>query len=113
MIKHMRRNGTEGTTMIEVVVAFAVLLMIMAMFSRSIAMAADLTKRSEQLLEVCQNLMKRSYLNMPEADSARDVSLVFHNRENSSAFSIDARLQKYENDSICLFQVAPMGDDEK
>lgn len=113
MIKHMRRNGSEGTTMIEVVVAFAVLLVIMAMFSRSIAMAADLTKRSEQLLEVCQTLVKRSYLNMPEADSVRDVSLVFHNRENSSVFSIDARLQKYEDDSICLFQVTPVGDDEK
>lgn len=95
--------------MVEVIVAFAVLLVIMAAFSRSMVMAADLTRRSEQLIGEYRILMTRSYLNEPEADRVRKVSLVFRNREGGSSFSAEARLREYESHSVRLYDVIPAG----
>lgn len=71
------KGSTRGTTMVEVLVAFAVLVLLMAMFSQAMGLAGRMMNQSIGTMEGYHDLAGRYYLDELSADS-EDVTLSFY-----------------------------------
>lgn len=58
-------NKNRGTTMVEVIVAFTVLVLIIGIFSRSLTMAGRMLNRSDDTLMNSRELAGQYYLGKP------------------------------------------------
>lgn len=96
----------DGMTMVEVVVAFAVLMLVMGMFAKCLTMANQVFRRSEEILEDSRKLEKGYYLE-EEAVLADIVgeTLVFTEQEDGGRFSVEVKLREFANDAGSLYDV--------
>lgn len=89
-----KRNG--GTTMVEVIVAFTVLILIMGIFSQAMGMAGRMLNRSEDTLVNNRNLAGQYYLGKAALESRKNITFKFVEESGSgSSFTLDGALAVY------------------
>lgn len=93
-------NKTRGTTMVEVIVAFTVLVLIIGIFSQAMGMAGRMLNRSDDTLMNNRELAGQYYLG--EADQESSVKTVFEfvDQENHASFTLDGYLVKYNGTDV-------------
>ncbi|MDO5407488.1 MAG: hypothetical protein Q4F28_09180 [Eubacteriales bacterium] len=102
-----RTDAAGGMTMVEVVVALAVLLLIMGMFARCLTMTAQTFRHSRSMLEDARNLAKGYYLEDDRAVeiTSKEETLVFTSREDGSSFCVEAELRTFSGEQGTLYDV--------
>lgn len=99
----MKNHGksTRGTTMVEVIVAFVVLLLIMGMFSQALSLAGTMLGRADHTLEQNRQLAGDYYQDEDGAaafhvEGIKDWEFKEKNGKSGS-FSVRASLRTYTN----------------
>ena len=107
----VKRNNTEGMTMVEVVVAFAVLVLTLGIFSRSLIAAGKTLNRVNAVWDHFQELTAAYYLDEEEnlrLKLRRDIMLEFTQRDRSESFSVRVQMRQFShNGKGKLFDVIP------
>lgn len=92
-------NSKQGTTMVEVLAAFSVLVMIMGFFSQALAISGNIVVRSEEQINGQRLLAKNYYLEEINA-SVNETTLIFQGiNGNDRAFAVDACVRTFVPDS--------------
>lgn len=99
------KGNTRGTTMVEVIVAFTILILIMGMFSQALAMSGRMAGRSTEELQEARDLAGDYYLEKFPADSSQHTKLEFRCDKNGEQFEIPADIRKYSNTSGSIYDV--------
>lgn len=109
------QSSTRGTTIVEVIVAFTVLLLFMGIFSQAMSMAGRMTNRSMVVMEEYHQLAGDYYLedvDLAVSGEGSKVNLEFRRvtrdgTETGDGFSMDAQVRVYRNaeKNIALYEV--------
>lgn len=110
------RYDRSGTTMVEVIVAFFILIIILGIFSQAMQISGIMMVRSDDTLERYRNLAGSYYLEgegdpidgrasplSPEV--AENQKLTFHAENGSSSFAVDASVRTVRDGSGVLKDV--------
>lgn len=91
---------TRGTTMVEVIVAFTVLILIMGIFSQSMSMAGRMLNKSEDTLMNNRELAGQYYLGEAAIQSRERKTFKFIDVDNPDrSFTLDGYLAIYSGTS--------------
>lgn len=93
-------NKTRGTTMVEVIVAFTVLVLIIGIFSRSMTIAGRMLNRSDDTLMNNRELAGQYYLGEAEKESSVKTVFEFTDQDNHASFTLDGYLVKYNGTDV-------------
>lgn len=106
-------KSVEGSTMVEVIVAFTILVLIMGMFSQALSMAGNMMNRAYKTLEVNRQLAGDYYLEKAAGGSQgfsdkKKLSWKFVGKDNGY-FNVLAEGRSYRNseDGAALYDVQP------
>lgn len=94
------RNTTSGTTMVEVMVAFVILVLLMGIFSQSMGLAGRMMNRSTDTLEQYHQLAGAYFLDKSDEVSEVSTGLVFKRvtkdgKETGDGFALQAKVRTY------------------
>lgn len=106
----VKRKNTEGMTMVEVIVAFAVLALVLGIFSRSLIVAGETLNRVNAIWNNFQELTGAYYLDEEEnmrQELRRDIMLEFTQRDRSESFSVRAQMRRFSYGRGELCDVIP------
>lgn len=91
------RHSEDGTTMVEVLVAFAVLILIMGIFSQAMGLAGRMLQRSDDTLENYRELAGDYYLERRAPEDREAVTMTFKRLSGSvEEFSVTVDIRTYE-----------------
>lgn len=104
------RLDRRGTTIVEVIVAFAVLMMLVSMVNGSLKMALDMTERSRRRREASGELLREYYLGEESGETGvkrqdSKAVLEFVQREGGDRFQMDVIVRQYSGESGTLYEV--------
>lgn len=107
-----KKRDIAGSSMVEIIAAFLILILVAGFFSRCILMAGRIVGISEEKLRASENLIKEYYLEETGADSAmyvreETVTLRFEDRGGAGKFRLDAVLREFRDESGVLYDVIP------
>lgn len=88
-------KSTRGTTMVEVMVAFTVLVLIMGIFSRALSISGNMLARSEDMMVSNRRQVGDYYLDKA-AFQEKNVTLTFTEKKGNS-FQVKAILREYDH----------------
>lgn len=97
--------------MVEVIVAFAVLVLILGIFSQAMGLTQRMMIRAGDTLSEARSLARDYYLGEETPDHTQDVGLTFHLRSGSDSissldsFEIDATIRTYERGDGAIWDV--------
>lgn len=97
-LKKMIFRSNAGTTMVEVLVAFSVLILIMGIFSQAMTLAGRMMGRSEDTLENYRELAGGYYLergSVVDISESEEKDMTFTRNPGHEGFAIRARLKTY------------------
>ncbi|MDD3253173.1 MAG: hypothetical protein PHV18_11500 [Lachnospiraceae bacterium] len=103
----MRKDTESGSTMIEVIVAFTVLVLIMGIFSQAMALTGRMLGKSGDTLAGYRDLAGDYYLS---SGTGKDETLHFElvtGGSSSAGFSVDARFREFKNSNGTIYDVIP------
>lgn len=103
----MKISSKKGTTMVEVIVAFAVLMVIMAIFSQAMGLTGRMMNRSDDVLEGYRNLAGSYYLDRI-SPTETPVSMKFTPMKKGDVFEIEAMQRTFQNPVGALYDVVPV-----
>lgn len=91
MIKKLKKtmNNNSGMTMLNVLVAFAVFLFIIAMFTQAVRLASNIYKTSEDVRKTTEGLYSDFYKNSSYSASDINATPPFGITKNSYTFKSD------------------------
>lgn len=102
MIKRRKRTifkSRSGTTMVEVLVAFVVLILIMGIFSQAMSLAGRMLGQSDHRLEDSRELAGGYYLDDTETadiSAPQEKTMAFQRTSGGSeGFSVQVKLKTY------------------
>lgn len=104
-------RSRNGTTMVEVIAAFAVLILIMGIFSQAMAMTARMMNRADWVLENSREFAGDYYLDKDTLETAEvETGLSFRLSEHSGLknrqpFSIPAKLRRFSKGEWSIYDV--------
>ncbi|GEM_PF-4087498 len=102
------KNNSKGTTMIEVIVSFTILILTMAVFSRAIVITGRSATASGQKLAASRELTGDYYRgNLPVSTTTK--TLHFKASSGTESFSLPAEVRIFEGSSgnLCDIRLAP------
>lgn len=102
------RKKTGGTTMVEVIVAFAVLVLTLGIFSQALSLAGNMAVQADARLEQAHELAGAYYLQR-EAPETGSATLIFEGRDGTT-FQMEAVLRKYDGEHGTIYDVVPEDD---
>lgn len=114
--RNIRANSVAGTTMVEVLVAFTVLILIMGIFSQAMSLTGRMLGRTEDTLVKYRELAGGYYLEKDETVEMTESGLktmqikqIVGQTAGSEAFSVQVKTRTYkENDGTGqLVEVVP------
>lgn len=110
----MKQNkNSRGTTMVEVLVAFAVLILIMGIFSQALSMAGRMFGHSNQILMDYRELAREYYIDSDgQSDGTAEMPeiLEFENIKNKADridLSVIVREYEYSKGGSHIYDVIP------
>lgn len=108
-----RKNSRGGTTMVEVIVAFSVLLLIFGLFSQAMGLTERMMIRADQTMEKSRELAKGYYLSEEGDLTSSPITLEFEltsdsRLSNRQSFKIKANRRQYESDGGFIIDVVPI-----
>lgn len=97
-----KQNSCQGVTMVEVIVAFLVLMIVMAIFSQAVSLTGRVIGRSTDILEGYRDLQGAYYLEDGVSGIHLDNSLKFsrldlNGNQTGESFSINATVRRFYN----------------
>ena len=116
------KHATDGTTMVEVMVAFTILVLLMAMFSQAMGLAGRMMNRSSETLKTYHQLAGDYFLEradgtgdeIPTAFSFKRVTK--NGQDTGDGFTISGKVRTYTKGTdtgpsrISLYEVEYAGE---
>lgn len=95
----IKADSTAGTTMVEVIVAFTVLILIMGIFSQAMSLTGRMLGRTEDTLVKYRELAGEYYLernNTVEMTESGTKSITFTRTTGGEGFSFEVKTRTYK-----------------
>lgn len=110
--RHVLIRATGGTTMVEVIVAFLILIIVLEIFSQAVVLTGRMVQHSGESLRENRNLAGSYYLegkDDPEDGKAEEItpvaeSIILHfQSESGASFQIPAKVRTFtgERGNLC------------
>lgn len=106
------RNSTRGTTMVEVLVAFVVLVLLMGIFSQALGLSGRMMNRSSDMQEEYRELAGDYYLDRLGTGESKTPSVTLRFKRvtkdgnpTGDGFSMKAEIRTYTKGGVSLFDV--------
>lgn len=95
-----KRDTTSGTTMVEVMVAFVILVLLMGIFSQAMSLAGRMMNRSKETIEKYHQLAGDYFLEKTDSVSEDPTVLIFKRvtkdgKETGDGFTVQAKVRTH------------------
>lgn len=108
-----RLSDRGGAALVEVMAAFAMLMILFAALAVSLDLSGAMLAKSRSMRRQLELVRRACYLDGSDADcQEQDVVLEFVGRENGAVFSVDAVLETYSDGAVTLYEVVPGSEGE-
>lgn len=98
-------EDTQGTTMVEVMVAFTVLVLVMGIFSQALTLAGRMMNRADDTMDKSHELVKEYY--MGELSEHSDTKTLEFKTDNGESFTVEGTIRRFSDESGTIYDVIP------
>lgn len=94
----MKKSSNSGSSLVSVIVAFAILMMVLSLFTTAVFAASDISKKAGDLRRKTDAAMEDYFMESSGGSQLLSGDVIYFKDENGNGFSVDGNVMKQDGE---------------